>query len=77
MRGSLSSRRGIPPLTLTAVLFAIVRAHRAAVMPAVSQDTASLGRTEVSPPDGTVSCASLNSKDAGGSPITDPSTERR
>lgn len=33
------------PLTLAAVLFAIVRAHPAAVMPAVSRDTPSLGRT--------------------------------
>lgn len=33
------------PLTLTAVLFAIVRAHPAVVMPAVSRDTPSLGRT--------------------------------
>jgi hypothetical protein len=30
----------VGPLTLTAVLFAIVRAHPVAVIPAVSQDTA-------------------------------------
>lgn len=35
----------VGPLTLTAVLFAIVRAHPVAVMPAFSLDTAWLGRT--------------------------------
>lgn len=39
--GALSgSVRTGGPLTLTAVLFAIVRAHPVAVMPAVSLDTA-------------------------------------
>lgn len=45
-RGARSgSARTGGPLTLTAVLFAIVRAHPAAVMPAASRDTPSLGRT--------------------------------
>lgn len=42
-RGARSgSARTGGPLTLTAVLFAIVRAHPAAVMPAASRDTPSL-----------------------------------
>ena len=37
--GAIGSVRTDGPLTLAAVLFAIVRAHPAAVMPAVSPDT--------------------------------------